>query len=140
MTDFPASISARKCLLGEGCGDTVYWVLRRTLLVNAALRLAGEKEDRWKKSLYASLAVQAGVFGWAATHLDEPQIMPSAATALGGDAFDIAGTYLTRSIIVGTGLWLAGDQKHLVRNTLISTALMQLSVLMWAAQQETQQS
>jgi hypothetical protein len=137
VTDFPSSVAARKCLRGEGCADTVYWVLRRTLLVNSGLRLAGEKKDLWKKSLYGALAVQGFVMAWTATHMDEPQAsLPSGETALDGSLFEIAGTYLTRSLIVGTGLWLGGDRKHLVRNTLVSTAMIQATVMMWAAEQK----
>jgi hypothetical protein len=139
MTDFPSSVAARKCLQGQGCGDSVYWLLRRTLLINGGLRLAGEKKDLWKKSFYGSLAVQGFVMAWTASHMDEPVAsLPSGETAIGGNAFEILGTYLTRSAIVGAGLWAGGDRKHLVRNALISTAMIQLTVLMWA--QEKQQS
>jgi hypothetical protein len=137
MINFPSSVAARKCLNGEGCGDTVYWVLRRMLLINSGLRLAGEKEKLWKKSLYGSLAVQAFVTAWTAAHLDEPVAsLPSGEVAVSGDAVGILGTYLTRSAIVGTGLWLSGDRKHLLRNTLISTAMIQATVLLWAKDQE----
>lgn len=137
MIDFPSSVAARKCLKGEGCSDTVYWVLRRMLLINSGLRLAGEKEKLWKKSLYGSLAVQGFVFAWTAAHLDEPVAsLPSGEVAVAGDAVGILGTYLLRSAIVGTGLWLSGERKNLTRNTLISTALIQASVLLWAKDQE----
>jgi hypothetical protein len=139
MTSFPSSESARKCLQGEGCADTVYWVLRRTLLINSGLRLAGEKKDLWKKSLYGALAVQGFVMAWTASHMDEPVAsLPSGETAIGGNAFEILGTYLTRSAIVGAGLWAGGDRKNLIRNTLVSTAMIQLTVMLWA--QEKQQS
>jgi hypothetical protein len=134
MTDFPSSVAARKCLQGQGCGDSVYWLLRRTLLINSGLRLAGEKKDLWKKSFYAAAAVEGFVFAWTATHMDEPVAsLPSGETAIGGNAFEILGTYLTRSAIVGAGLWAGGDRKHLVRNALISTAMIQAMVLVWAA-------
>ena len=134
MTDFPSSVAARKCLQGQGCGDSVYWLLRRTLLINSGLRLAGEKKGLWKKSFYAAAAVEGFVFAWTATHMDEPVAsLPSGETAIGGNAFEILGTYLTRSAIVGAGLWAGGDRKHLVRNALISTAMIQAMVLVWAA-------
>ena len=137
MIDFPSSVAVRKCLKGEGCSDTVYWVLRRMLLINSGLRLAGEKEKLWKKSLYGSLAVQGFVFAWTAAHLDEPVAsLPSGETAIGGNAFEILGTYLTRSAIVGTGLWLGGDRKHLIRNTLAGTAMIQATVMLWAQGRE----
>lgn len=137
MTSFPSSESARKCLRGEGCADSVYWVIRRTLLLNSGLRLAGEKKDLWKKSLYGSLAVQAFVMAWTATHMDEPVAsLPSGEVAVKGDAMGILGTYLGRSAIVGTGLWLGGERKNLLRNTLISTAMIQATVLLWAKDQE----
>jgi hypothetical protein len=137
MISFPSSVAARKCLNGEGCGDTVYWVLRRMLLINSGLRLAGEKENLWKKSLYGSLAVQGFVTAWTAAHLDEPVAsLPSGEVAVSGDVVGILGTYLTRSAIVGTGLWLSGDRKHLLRNTLVSTAMIQATVLLWAKDQE----
>jgi len=133
MTAFPSSVAARKCLQGEGCSETVYWVLRRTLLINSGLRLAGERRNTLKKSLYASLAVQAFVFAWTASHMDEPVAsLPSGETAIGGNAFEILGTYLTRSAIVGTGLWLGGERKNLVRNTLAGTAMIQATVMLWA--------
>ena len=138
MTDFPSSVSARKCLRGEGCSETVYWVLRRTLLINTGLRLAGERKNTLKKSLYASLAVQAFVMAWTATHMDEEKAsLPSGETAIGGNAFEILGTYLTRSAIVGTGLWLGGDRKHLIRNTLAGTAMIQATVMLWAQGKES---
>lgn len=137
MTSFPSSDSARKCLRGEGCADSVYWVIRRTLLLNSGLRLAGEKEHLWRKSLYGSLAVQAFVMAWTATHMDEPVAsLPSGEVAVKGDAMGILGTYLGRSAIVGTGLWLGGERKNLLRNTLISTAMIQATVLLWAKDQE----
>ena len=137
MTAFPSSVAARKCLQGEGCSETVYWVLRRTLLINSGLRLAGERKNTLKKSLYASLAVQAFVFAWTASHMDEPVAsLPSGETAIGGNAFEILGTYLTRSAIVGTGLWLGGDRKHLIRNTLTGTAMIQATVMLWAQGRE----
>ena len=138
MIDFPSSVAARKCLKGEGCSDTVYWVLRRMLLINSGLRLAGEKEKLWKKSLYGSLAVQGFVFAWTAAHLDEPVAsLPSGEVAVAGDAVGILGTYAMRSAIVGTGLWLSGDRKHLLRNTLVSTAMIQATVLLWAQGKES---
>jgi len=137
VTSFPSSESARKCLRGEGCADSVYWVIRRTLLLNSGLRLAGEKKDLWKKSLYGSLAVQAFVMAWTATHMDEPVAsLPSGEVAVKGDAMGILGTYLGRSAIVGTGLWLGGERKNLLRNTLISTAMIQATVLLWAKDHE----
>lgn len=137
MTAFPSSVAARKCLKGEGCADSVYWVLRRMLLINSGLRLAGEKEKLWKKSLYGSLAVQAFVTAWTAAHMDEPVAsLPSGEVAVKGDLEGILGTYLVRSAIVGTGLWLSGDRKHILRNTLVSTAMIQATVLLWAKDQE----
>lgn len=137
MTSFPSSVAARKCLKGEGCADSVYWILRRMLLINSGLRLAGEKEKLWKKSLYGSLAVQAFVTAWTAAHMDEPVAsLPSGEVAVKGDVMGILGTYLVRSAIVGTGLWLSGDRKHLMRNTLVSTAMIQATVLLWAKDQE----
>ena len=137
MTSFPSSESARKCLRGEACADSVYWVIRRTLLLNSGLRLAGEKEHLWRKSLYGSLAVQAFVMAWTAAHMDEPVAsLPSGEVAVKGDAMGILGTYLGRSAIVGTGLWLGGERKNLLRNTLISTAMIQATVLLWAKDQE----
>ena len=138
MTPFPSSVSARKCLQGEGCGETVYWVLRRTLLINTGLRLAGEKKHTLKKAFAGSLAVQAFVMAWTATHMDEPVAsLPSGETAVGGNAFEILGTYLTRSAIVGTGLWLGGERKNLIRNALASSAMIQATVLLWAQGKES---
>ncbi|NBT76458.1 MAG: hypothetical protein EBT15_10940 [Betaproteobacteria bacterium] len=137
MTAFPSSVAARKLLKGENYTDSVFYVLRRTLLIRSGLRLAGEEKDLWKKSLYGSLAVQAFVTAWTATHMDEPVAsLPSGEVAIAGDAVGILGTYLLRSAIVGTGLWLSGERKHLTRNTLISTALIEASVLLWAKDQE----
>jgi hypothetical protein len=138
MTAFPSSVSARKCLQGEGCGEVIYWTLRRTLLINTGLRLAGERKNTLKKAFAGSLAVQAFVMAWTATHMDEPVAsLPSGETAIGGNAFEILGTYLTRSAIVGTGLWLGGDRKNLIRNTLVSTAMIQATVLLWAQGRES---
>jgi len=138
MTPFPSSVAARKCLQGEGCSETVYWLLRRTLLINGGLRLAGERKNTLKKSFYGAMAVQAFVMAWTATHMDEPVAsLPSGETAIGGNAFEILGTYLTRSAIVGTGLWLGGERKNLIRNTLASTAMIQATVLLWAQGRES---
>jgi len=137
MTAFPSSVAARKLLKGENYTDSVFYVLRRTLLIRSGLRLAGEEKDLWKKSLYGSLAVQAFVTTWTATHMDEPVAsLPSGEVAVQKDVVGILGTYLLRSAIVGTGLWLSGERKNLTRNTLISTALIQASVLLWAKDQE----
>ena len=138
MTDFPSSVSARKCLRGEGCGEVVYWTLRRTLLINAGLRLAGERKNTLRKAFAGSLAVQTFVMAWTASHMDEEKAsLPSGETAMGGNAFEILGTYLTRSVIVGTGLWLGGDRKNLIRNTLVSTAMIQATVMLWAQGRES---
>ena len=137
MTAFPSSVAARKLIKGESYTESAYWVLKRTLLIRSGLTLAGEKKGIWKKSLYGSLAVQAFVTAWTATHMDEPVAsLPSGEVAVAGDAVGILGTYLLRSAIVGTGLWLSGERKNLTRNTLISTALIQASVLLWAKDQE----
>ena len=61
MTAFPSSVAARKLIKGENYTDSVFYVLRRTLLIRSGLKLAGEEKDLWKKSLYGSLAVQAFV-------------------------------------------------------------------------------
>ena len=137
MSAFPSSVSARACITQGDCGDTLYWILRRTLLISTGLRFAGEKEHLFKKSLYGSLAVQAFVTAWTAAHLKEPVAsLPSGDVAVKGDVMGILGTYAVRSAIVGTGLWLSGDRKHLLRNTLISTAMIQATVLLWAKDQE----
>lgn len=137
MTAFPSSVAARKLIKGENYADSAYYVLRRTLLIRSGLSLAGEKKCIWKKAFYGSLAVQAFVTAWTATHMDEPVAsLPSGEVAVAGDAVGILGTYLLRSAIVGTGLWLSGERKNLTRNTLISTALIQASVLLWAKDQE----
>jgi hypothetical protein len=69
--------------------------------------------------------------------MDEPVAsLPSGEVAIQKDVVGILGTYLLRSAIVGTGLWLSGERKNLTRNTLISTALIQASVLLWAKDQE----
>jgi len=137
MIPFPSSVSARKCLKGEGCGEVAYWILRRTALVSMGLLLAGERDNTLKKSLYASLAVQAFVMAWTATHMDESVAsLPSGEVAVKGDVGGILGTYFARSAIVGTGLWLAGDRKNLIRNTLAGTAMIQATVLLWAKDHE----
>ena len=137
MTAFPSSVAARKLIKGESYTESAYWVLKRTLLIRSGLSLAGEKKGIWKKSLYGSLAVQAFVTAWTATHMDEPVAsLPSGEVAVQKDVLGILGTYLLRSAIVGTGLWLSGERKNLTRNTLISTALIQASVLLWAKDQE----
>ena len=90
-----------------------------------------------RASLYGSLAVQAFVTAWTATHMDEPVAsLPSGEVAIQKDVLGILGTYLLRSAIVGTGLWLSGERRNLTRNTLISTAMIQASVLLWAKDQE----
>lgn len=137
MTAFPSSVAARKLINGENYTDSAYYVLRRTLLIRSGLSLAGEKKGIWKKALYGSLAVQAFVTAWTATHMDEPVAsLPSGEVAVQKDVLGILGTYLLRSAIVGTGLWLSGERKNLTRNTLISTAMIQASVLLWAKDQE----
>jgi hypothetical protein len=137
MTAFPSSVAARKLIKGESYTESAYWVLKRTLLIRSGLSLAGEKKGIWKKSLYGSLAVQAFVTAWTATHMDEPVAsLPSGEVAVQKDVLGILGTYLLRSAIVGTGLWLSGERKNLTRNTLISTAMIQASVLLWAKDQE----
>lgn len=62
--------------------------------------------------------------------------LPSGEVAVKGDVMGILGTYAARSAIVGAGLWLSGDRKNLMRNTLISTAMIQATVLLWAKDQE----
>jgi len=137
MTAFPSSVAARQCLRGEGCSESVYWVLRRTLLINTGMRFAGDRKNTLKKSFYGALAVQAFVMAWTATHMDEPVAsLPSGETAIGGNTFEILGTYLTRSVIVGTGLWLGGERKNLLRNTLAGTAMIQATVMLWAQGKE----
>lgn len=138
MIDFPSSVSARKCLRGEGCGEVAYWIARRTLLINSGLRLAGEKQKTLRKAFAGSLAVQAFVMSWTATHMDEEKAsLPSGETAVGGNTFEIVGTYLTRSVIVGAGLWLGGERKNLIRNALASSAMIQATVLLWAQGKES---
>jgi len=133
VSAFPSSVSARACITQGDCGDTLYWILRRTLLISTGLRFAGEKEHLFKKSLYGSLAVQGFVMAWTAAHLDQPEAtLPSGDAALGGNPVEIAGTYITRAFIVGTGLYAAGERKHLIRNALAGTAAIEIMVLLWA--------
>lgn len=133
MSAFPSSVSARACITQGDCGDTLYWILRRTLLISTGLRFAGEKEHLFKKSLYGSLAVQGFVMAWTAAHLDQPEAtLPSGEAALNGNPAEIAGTYITRAFIVGTGLYAAGERKHLIRNALAGTAAIEIMVLLWA--------
>ena len=121
MNAFPSSVSARKCLRDGDCGEVIYWTLRRTLLINAGLRLAGERKNTLKKSLYASLAVQAFVMTWTATHMDESVAsLPSGDAALGGNPVEIAGSVQAR------------ERKHLIRNALAGTAAIEIMVLLWA--------
>lgn len=133
MSAFPSSISARKCIRGEGCGETAYWILRRTALIATGMRLAGEKQDLVKKAFAGSLAVQTFVMAWTAAHMDDPEpSLPSGDAAESGNIPAILVTYFTRSAMVASGLYLAGYRKNLARNALAGTAAIEATVLLWA--------
>jgi hypothetical protein len=137
MTDFPTSLAARRCIHAdpEGCAASIGWTVTRALSIAAGFWLAGEREKLWPKALAGSLAVEAFVVGWSATHLNEPvATLPSATAAASADPAAIVFTYLARSVMVYTGLMLAGYKQHALRNALAGTAAIELAVLSWAHQ------
>ena len=133
MSAFPSSVSARKCIRGEGCGETLYWVLRRTALIATGMRLAGEDKDLVKKALAGSIAVQTFVMAWTAANMDKPEpSLPSGDAAESGNISAILVTYFARSAMVASGLYLAGYRKNIARNALAGTAAIEATVLLWA--------
>ena len=134
---FPTSVSARQCIRGEGCGETLYWVLRRTALIASGMRLAGEDKDLVKKALAGSIAVQTFVMAWTAANMDKPEpTLPSGDAAISGNLSAILVTYFARSAMVASGLYLAGYRKNIARNALAGTAAIEASVLLWASSKQ----
>lgn len=135
MSEFPTAVASRRCRTGQGCSDTAFWIAKRAAFVGVGLALAGDRKHLVKRSLYASAAVQAFVSIWEASHPDEPATLPSSDAALTGKPLPILMTYLVRSCFVAGGLYLSGQRKHLKRDALAGTAMIELAVLNWAAEQ-----
>lgn len=70
--DLPSESAANALLAGEqgGIVRAVFWTGARAGLIAVGLRAAGEREHLWKKAIYASLAIEAFVLWWQATHRD----------------------------------------------------------------------
>ena len=135
MSEFPTAIASRECRLEGDCADVALWVIKRAAFVGVGLALAGNDRQLVKRSLYASLAVQAFVTGWEASHPDEPASLPSSDAALSGELLPITLTYLVRSMFVAAGLYVSGQRTHLVRDALAGTAMIEAAVLFWAAKE-----
>jgi len=126
--DFPTATAMRECLSGH-CGNAATFYLGRTALAYLGLRLVGAKHPV-RKAFAASTAVQAFVLAWVAAGSAE---LPSGIAALDGDPRALLYTYLGRSAIAGSGIYLADPaNKHLIRDSLAAIAPVEVAVLAWA--------
>ena len=97
------------------------------------MRLAGEREHTVKRALVGSAGVQAMVLGYVA--LAKDPTLPSGEAAVESDLTSILATYAARTGVIALSLHLAGYDDRLWRNALAGAAAIELSVLVWAAQQ-----
>lgn len=51
-----------------------------------------------------------------------------------GAAFQVAGTMLGRALLIGAGLYIAGERKNLERNALAGAVAIEVFVLAFSAQ------
>lgn len=132
--EFPSGVAALRLVQGEpgGLTSSIDWTLRRSTLLLAGMYLAGERERLLKKALVGSLAVEAVVIADVA--IRQHSTVTSARAVLAGNPLAIAATYLGRSTAVAAGLYLAGERRNVWRNAFAGCALIEATVLGWAAQ------
>ena len=131
---FPSGEHAKALLRGEpgGLRGSVEWSLRRAALIAGCMYLAGERDKVLKKALIGSLGVEAMVLACVAA-FGEAEV-PSATAAIKGEPLGILFTYLVRSSVVASSLYLAGERDNLWRNSLAGCAAIEAVVLAWAKQ------
>lgn len=140
---FPSGEHAKAMLRGDegGVRGTVEWTLRRTALIAAGMWLAGERNQVLKKALIGSLGVEAMVIACVLA-FGEAEV-PSATAAINGQPVGILFTYLVRSSVMASALYLGGERENLWRNSLAGCAAIEAVVLAWAKgcrEQRQQQS
>lgn len=118
----------------DGCASSAGVVVTRAMLLAAGMAAAGERKGLVRKAIAGSLAVHTFVWLWSASNLigGERATLPSSEAVLQGHPLSILYTYLARSMMVGTGLYLARQRDNLTRNALAGTAAIEISVLLWA--------
>lgn len=123
----------------DGCVSSAGVVVTRSLLLAVGMAAAGQRKGLVRKALAGSLAVQTFVWLWSAGNLidGEPATLPSSAAVLSGNPLSIVYTYLARALMVGGGMYLAGERDNLTRNALAGTAAIEISVMTWAASKQT---
>ena len=130
---FPSAVGARAALDGEpgALADLGGMVAMRAALLAAGMAAAGERQNLGRNALAGSLAVQAFVVSYTASRRPSAcPTLPSAEAATQGFG-PILVTYLLRSSMVASGLFLAGERKNVVRNALAGTAAIELAVIAW---------
>src|SRR5690606_30926920 len=106
----------------------------RALEIAAGIWAAGGWDDQGaKKALAGSASVQAFLFGYV---LMQPgKDLPSGSSARGllaqekGSLARVTAHWLARSGLVGIGMYLAGQRKSLVKQSLFSGAAIEVAVL-----------
>lgn len=130
MSDFPTATAAADCVTKGECGNSLVYFAGRTAMMYGGLRVVGAKQPL-KKAVAGSLAVQAFVVGWLATHGNAQ--LPSGLAVKDGHPASIAYTYAGRSAIAALGMYLAGARKGVVKESLAAIAPVEVAVLVWGS-------
>ena len=135
---FPTATAAQACLQGDGsaCARSAGWVGTRTALLAAGMYVAtGSTQHLLRDALAGSLGVQAFVMAWAA--FGQGREIPSATAALNGHPVGLLTTYAARAALVAAGMYLAGSRAGTLKRALAGTAVIEASVLLWAARRNS---
>lgn len=110
--------------------NAVLWTIGRTAELYAGMMLAGEKDRLLQRAIAGSLAVQAFVSSWMFFTRNNPDIkLPSAEAVQNRDILGMFATYVIRSTLVGTGMYIAGFRDNIVRNSLAGGAVIEATVI-----------
>lgn len=115
--------------------------LGRAAQIALGIFLAGEWDERSvKNALAGSAAVQAFLFAYVWAHKDAD--LPSGESAKDllagkeGALPRLVAHWVARSGLIGLGMYLAGQRKELAKQALFGGAVIEASVLSWAASQQ----
>ena len=119
--------------------------LERSALSAGGIAAAGLWNDRaWRNAFAGSALIQAVILAYAyGTGVKESTTLPSWAPAralVRGDwnaVFPVITMVLGRSVLLGAGMYLAGEREKIVEQSLAGSMALELSVLLKASMEKT---
>jgi len=117
-------------LQGDKFKTALLWTAGRTLELWLAMKIAGQEDRLWERSLAGSLSVQAFVSGWM--YLSEKNNgvkLPSETAVEKMDPIGMLATATARAIIIGGGMYVAGFRDGVVRDAIAGSAVIEAVVI-----------